>query len=117
MFVYRQQDLILVPFPFTDGSTSKKRPVVVISNNTINGDGSHEDFVAVAVTSKIRNTPYSLKFDNSDLSDGALPEKESEIRCDKLATLQKDLAIKRFGRINDTTFALLKSKIVDEVIH
>ena len=31
-----QQDLLLVPFPFSDQSGRKVRPVIVISNNEFN---------------------------------------------------------------------------------
>ena len=33
-------DIILVPFPFTDQSTSKKRPAVVISSSSYNTEGT-----------------------------------------------------------------------------
>jgi mRNA interferase MazF len=42
-------DIILVPFPFTDQSTSKKRPAVVISSNHYNTE--RPDLIIMAVTS------------------------------------------------------------------
>ncbi|NEP30889.1 MAG: hypothetical protein F6K38_05180 [Moorea sp. SIO3B2] len=34
MTTYNFGDIILVPFPFTDQTTIKKRPTVIISSNT-----------------------------------------------------------------------------------
>lgn len=42
-------DIILVPFPFTDQTTSKKRPAVVISSSTYNT--ARPDLIIMAVTS------------------------------------------------------------------
>ena len=44
-----QRDLLLVPFPFSDQSGIKVRPVIVISNNSFNSDS--EDILVVGVTS------------------------------------------------------------------
>lgn len=43
----RRVDLVLVPFPFTDLSTGKRRPVLCLTN----ADG-FGDFLAAAVTTK-----------------------------------------------------------------
>ena len=47
-------DIILVPFPFTDQTTSKKRPAVVISSSTYNT--ARPDLIIMAVTSQIKPT-------------------------------------------------------------
>ena len=43
-------DIILVPFPFTDQSATKKRPAVVISSETYNTE--RPDLIIMAVTSQ-----------------------------------------------------------------
>jgi mRNA interferase MazF len=45
-------DIVLVPFPFTSQTASKKRPAVVVSNRTYND--SKPDIVVMAVASKRR---------------------------------------------------------------
>ena len=45
-------DIILVPFPFTDQSITKKRPAVVISTKTYNQ--KRPDLIIMAVTSQIK---------------------------------------------------------------
>jgi hypothetical protein len=45
-------DILLVPFPFTDASTTKKRPAVVVSSATYNAQ--RPDLVLMPITSRIR---------------------------------------------------------------
>ena len=60
----RQGAIVLIPIPFTDLSSQRRRPVIVISNDTYNR--RTEDIVVVAMTSnpasldRIRNTLQSL---------------------------------------------------------
>ena len=115
MFLFKQRDIILVSFPFTDASSSKKRPALIVSQDLINGQNLHGDFIAVAITSKIRKTDYGVVIDNGDLQNGTLP-KESEVRCDKIATIDKQKAIKKFATINKTIFEMIKNKITQEVL-
>jgi len=49
-------DIVLVPFPFTDQSTVKKRPAVVVSSAAYNRQ--RLDIVIMAVTSQIRSADY-----------------------------------------------------------
>ena len=55
---YRQGDVVLVSFPFTDLSSSKKRPGVVISPNAFNA--RKQDVILAAVTSHVGTDSYSV---------------------------------------------------------
>ncbi len=46
---YSFGDIVLVPFPFTDQSTVKKRPAVIVSSNAYNK--KKPDIIIMAVTS------------------------------------------------------------------
>lgn len=47
MINYKQKSVILVPFPFSDQSTNKKRPAVVISSDEYNS--KHYDIIVMAI--------------------------------------------------------------------
>jgi mRNA interferase MazF len=52
MINYSFGDILLVPFPFTNQTGTKKRPAVVINSGTYNQ--RHNDLVLMAITSRIR---------------------------------------------------------------
>jgi mRNA interferase MazF len=51
---YRFGDIVLVPFPFTDQSTSKRRPAVVVSSELYSA--RHTDVILMAVTSQLKGS-------------------------------------------------------------
>lgn len=53
---YALGDVILVPFPFTDRSTTRRRPAVVISSGY---KSELPDLIVLAITSQVR-TPLSF---------------------------------------------------------
>ena len=57
MITYDRGDVVLVPFPFSDQTTTKKRPAVVVSSSLFNKQSP--DLVILAVTSKI-NSPIGI---------------------------------------------------------
>ena len=52
--IYKKWDIILVPFPFTDLSTSKKRPALIISPDEYN---QNLDVVIAFITSQLSLEP------------------------------------------------------------
>ncbi len=48
-------DIVLVPFPFTDQTTTKKRPAVVVSSSEY--QHQRPDVVVMAVTSQMQPSP------------------------------------------------------------
>jgi mRNA interferase MazF len=52
---YRFGDVIVVPFPFTDQTATKKRPAVVISSEAYQRE--RPDLILMAITSQLRPAP------------------------------------------------------------
>jgi mRNA interferase MazF len=73
-------EIVLIPFPFTDLTTQKKRPILIISEVDENND-----FIALAITSKQKENNV-VHLTNQQLTTGSLP-KESRIRTDKVLHL------------------------------
>lgn len=88
----KRGDIVLLPFPFTDRSGAKKRPVLILA--APDGIG---DFIAVPVTSQPGHD-NTVDLRQPDLMDGTLP-KQSWIKTDKPVTLHASLVQQRFGSV------------------
>lgn len=106
--MYKQGDILLIPIPFTDLTSSKKRPVLVLSNEDYNC--KTEDIIVAAITSNITSKDYSIFITNSDLLEGNL-KVDSCIRVDKIYTLAQNIVIKKFGEVNENVLNEVKNKI------
>ncbi len=108
MIHYRPGDVVLLPFPFTDLSTIKQRPAVVISSSRFNK--THSDIVVAAITSHIAGTVFKTDYriPKDDQIHGGLP-KPSLVKCSKVVTIDQRLIRKKLGSFSEeTTVKILK---------
>ena len=108
MMSYDKWDIVLVPFPFTDLTTTKKRPALIISPEEYNKSG---DVIIAFITSNIHVNPRFGDYLIKEWQRANLP-KPSLIRM-KFATIYKEIIIKKLGRLSP--FDIEKfSKILEE---
>jgi mRNA interferase MazF len=91
-------DLLLVPFPFSDLSATKRRPVLALT-----ASDSYGDFIALPVTSRSQ-AEHGLPLAAADLVTGSLPA-ASWIRTNRIVTLNVSLVVKTVGRVSEQTVA------------
>ena len=93
---YKKWEIVLVPFPFTNLTTNKKRPALIISPDKYNVEA---DVVIIFITSKLdlkyRIGDYKIK----EWENAGLP-KPSMIRM-KFATIDKTIIIKKLGSLSE----------------
>ncbi|TDN98194.1 MULTISPECIES: type II toxin-antitoxin system PemK/MazF family toxin [Halomonas] len=93
--IFEAFDVAVVPFPFTDRNTTKRRPALVISSN--------EDFhrttgqLLMAMITSANNSACPLDTDIQGLNAAGLPA-PSIVRM-KLFTVDKRLIIRQAGRL------------------
>ena len=104
-----QRSIILMPFPYTDLSSAKKRPALVISSLDFNT--RNEDVICCLITSNPEDMQHSIKITNKDMEKGYL-EFDSKVKPYRLFTINKRLIYKILGKLN-----LSKSKLVIEEIN
>ncbi|SFU77504.1 type II toxin-antitoxin system PemK/MazF family toxin [Halomonas korlensis] len=88
-------DVVVVPFPFTDRSTTKRRPALVLSS--LDNFNRPTDHVVLAMITSARNSTWPLDTEIQDLDAAGLPA--SSIVRMKLFTLDARLIIRQAGRL------------------
>ncbi len=89
---YKRGDIVLVPFPFTDLSSSKRRPALVVSPDSFNT--LREDLLLVAITSQLVDDENVVFLEPADFSEGRLPKK-SMVKLTKVFTIHSALIVKK----------------------
>ncbi|MBI4823660.1 MAG: type II toxin-antitoxin system PemK/MazF family toxin [Nitrospirae bacterium] len=105
----KQRDIVLIPIPFTNLTSQKKRPAVIISSDKYNE--ANEDIVVVALTSNVEPRDFTVILTADDLEEGNL-KVTSMIRADKIYALNKLIVLKTFGRVKHEIFAKVKESIL-----
>lgn len=103
-----QGDIVLIPIPFTDLTSQKRRPVVIISNNFYNQETT--DIVVVAMTSNPVEAQYSFTITSADLVKGTLNH-PGKIRVDKIYTLSQNIIVKTFGRVKPAILERIRGEL------
>ena len=89
-------DVVLVPFPFTDQTASKKRPAVVVSSDALHRESI--DLIVMAVTTQPR-AASSLEIPVTQWREAGLL-RPSVIKP-VLATIERSLVLKKLGSLQD----------------
>jgi mRNA interferase MazF len=97
-------EVVVIPFPFSDLSTIKKRPAVILI------DQPGPDVVLAAITST-GNDPNAITLGNRDFQTGNLNH-PSYIHPTKLFTFERSQIIKTIGKITEHKRNEINSVIV-----
>lgn len=92
--MYKKGTIVLTPFPFTDLSSSKVRPAVIVSKGVI-----CEDVVVAFITTNIKSRD-KLKVALKPTNINGLKQ-PSKVVCSKLATLEKKIVLGELGVISE----------------
>lgn len=95
-------DLVLVPFPFADLSSSKTRPALVMSTTAYNE--RNPDVILCSVTANLADAAHTVLIEPGDMASGRLAA-PSRVRVDKVATLEKTLVRRRVGQVKSSVFS------------
>jgi len=109
---YNQREIVLVPFPYSDLSATKKRPVIIVSNSDYNL--KHEDIVVCVITSNQYKDDFSVDLENEDLEIGILPE-TSVVKVHKLFTIHKSKIIRKFSSVKPEYYPKIE-KLINKLV-
>jgi mRNA interferase MazF len=101
---YRKGDVVIVPFPFTDHSTAKRRPAFIIAKHK-------EDFIVLLITSKENDEAQASKITAEDFSEGSL-EHISYVKTHRIFTLDRKLILKKAGTLTARKVKEIQDRVV-----
>lgn len=77
---YKRGDIVWVKFPFSDASSTKRRPALIISNDIVNSTG---DYLLMQIATRLRGDGVSQILLDKDYKEEPLL-KQSELRLHKV---------------------------------
>lgn len=104
--IYVKGDIVITPFPFSDLTSSVKRPALVVA--LLRG----EDIILCQITSKERNDPYQISLTKKDFSQGRL-NLNCFIKPSILFTLRNSIILYKAGKINKNKIKEVENKICE----
>ena len=108
---YEFGDVILVPFPFTDQSTSKRRPAVVVSSDAYHRE--RPDIIILAVTSQERPQASLGEATVANWKQAGLLR--PSVLKPVVATIERGLVLRKLGRLEDEDTAALRG-VLGEIL-
>ncbi len=99
-------DVVVVLFPFSDLSSAKKRPALVLA--TPDGD----DVILSQITSRLVSDRYSILIGEADFSSGSLRQ-ESNVRPTRIFTADKRIIQYTAGHLNDQKMIAIVDRVVE----
>lgn len=97
---FRSGDIVLVPFPFTDLSASKRRPALLLRSL-----GEFGDWLCLPVTTQLAHAS-SLTLQEIDFADGKLPH-ASSVRLNRPTLLSESIMLGRIASLKPETMTNL----------
>jgi mRNA interferase MazF len=99
-------DIVVVPFPFSDLSASKRRPAIVLA------DSIGDDLILSQITSKNIQDSMSIAIDSNDVIDSALSV-ASNIRPNKLFTADESIVLYKIGALKADKLKAVIAKVIE----
>jgi mRNA interferase MazF len=99
-------DIVVLPFPYSDLSSSKKRPAMVLA------DLKGGDIILCQITSQFVKDNYAIALTDEDFMHGSL-NKPSNIRPNRLFTAEKSIIIRTIGTIKSEVFKKVADKLFE----
>jgi mRNA interferase MazF len=94
---YKPFEVVVVPFPFTDSNTDKRRPALVLSDDMQFNTLSNHAVLAMITSQKNPDWPLDTKIAGNRKAGLTAP---SKVRM-KLFTLDNRLIVKKIGTLTD----------------
>jgi len=100
--------VVVLPFPFSDLTGSKRRPAFVLAD--LDGD----DAILCQITSRAKFDPYAVAVKSGDFISGSLSV-DSYVRPNKIFTADKKLILSVVGQLSEAKVAEVVNSVISIV--
>lgn len=108
MAAFIKGDIVVVPFPFSVGTGSKRRPALVVASWPF-ADGT--DFLLCLISSQAVSDPYIMKLEAGDIQGGTL-SRQSYVRPSYLFAVDEGLIVYKVGALANDRLTQVVEKII-----
>ena len=99
-------DVVVIPFPFSDLTQSKRRPALVITG--LEGD----DLILCQITSQTIKDKYAILISDDDFQTGSLKQ-PSNVRPNRIFTADSHIVLYRVGNLKIEKLTEVVEKVVE----
>ncbi len=99
-------DVVVIPFPFSDLSASKRRPAIVLA------DVTGCDLILSQITSKNVSDTMSVTVEADDILNGTLTA-TSNVRPNKLFTADESIVLYKIGTLKTEKLKEVVAKVIE----
>jgi len=99
-------DIVVVPFPFSDLSASKRRPAIILA------DLAGNDLILSQITSKNVSDSMSIAINPNDVTNSTL-NVASNIRPNKLFTADESIVLYKIGTLKADKLGTVIAKVIE----
>ena len=98
--------IVTVPIPFSDLSSSKLRPAVVLAY------AGQEDWILCQITSNVYADAHAIQLEDDDFASGSL-SRISFARPGKIFTAHESLMVMHVGRLDNEVLRRISNAVIE----
>lgn len=98
-------DIVVIPFPFSDLTCTKRRPALVLTQ--LAGD----DVILCQITSQNISDEYAISINDSDFERGRL-NRPSNVRSNRIFTVDSHIILYQVGTLKSEKLLEIVAKVV-----
>lgn len=102
---FTRGDVVVIPFPFSDLSQSKRRPTLIIAAS------GPDDFILCQITSKAVRDGLEVSVEETDFQQGSLHQ-PSNVRPNRLFTADGRIILYKAGALSDSAMQRVTERLV-----
>lgn len=106
MEAFVKGEVVVLPFPFSDLSRSKRRPALVLA------DIPGNDIMLCQITSQQTADPFAVQLSNGDFTSGSL-NRSSFIRPTRIFTAEQSIILYKVGKIRAGKLREVREAIIN----